>query len=300
MITLITGTPGKGKTALAVQMIQKLAEDRPIFADGIKELKIPHHPIPHIDEWVRSFVSPTGGEDYEWIGFPPDAVIVIDEAQRFFRPRHVSKPPHPAVAGFETHRQAGIDFIILTQKRSFIDSHIRGLLDVHIHIQDGMLGRFSYTWFREGDPESKADLKEASRKKYSPPKEVFGLYKSAELHTKQKREKPLLLYVGAFSAIAFVFLAYRIITSVSERNETVKEASADESGLPLDLSGKKRVLHSNWRIVGVIESPRFRVVLSDGRVQRVIEPDSFRRVGASIEASSNGETFTTWARLSEK
>lgn len=298
MLTLITGTPGKGKTAMAVKLLTQLAEERPIFCDGIKGLKVPHHPIPHIDDWVTRSISATGSEDYEWVGFPPGALIVIDEAQRFFRPRHVSKAPPNAVAGFETHRQAGLDFIILTQKRTFLDSHIRGLLDVHIHIQDGMLGRFSYTWFREGDPESKADLKEASRKKYSPPREVFELYQSAELHTKPKREKPLIMYVGAISAILFVILAYRVINSVSSRGNTVAESAKPDGAKPISTSNQAS---SEWHIVGWLEGQYFRIVISNGTHQRIVPPASFKRIANDIEATlEDGTVVTSWNRTPEK
>ena len=45
MITLITGTPGSGKTAYALDMmirLQKLDNSRPLFVHGIPDLKLPH------------------------------------------------------------------------------------------------------------------------------------------------------------------------------------------------------------------------------------------------------------------
>ncbi|MDX9974778.1 MAG: zonular occludens toxin domain-containing protein [FCB group bacterium] len=304
MLTLITGTPGMGKTALGVDMLRELSKERPIFADGIKDLKIDHQPVPHIDEWVRCSTTATGAEEYEWTAFPPGSLIVIDECQRFFRPRHVSKAPPAAVAGFETHRHAGLDFILLTQSPSFLDSHIRKLTDKHIHIQDSFLGRFSYTWVGGGARDlTKADLKEASRKRYTPPKAAFPLYKSAELHTKKKREVPILVYVGGLSAVAFVFLAYRLVDSVSSRDEVGREPQLEsrDASMPSGFgssSGRPKLSHSaEWRIVGTIELPRYRVILSDGQRQRIIEPDTIKGSGSSLEVEKDGKVYTSWSRL---
>jgi zona occludens toxin len=45
MITLLTGTPGSGKTAWTVQELTRHPSQRKIFVHGIPELKIAHEPI---------------------------------------------------------------------------------------------------------------------------------------------------------------------------------------------------------------------------------------------------------------
>ena len=156
-----------------------------------------------------------------------------------------------------------------------------------------------YTWPREGDPKTKASLETASRKKYTIPKSVFTLYKSADLHTKRKRPVPIIVYVGLVSVIAFAVLATMIVRSVAGKNEKIAgtdPAKADSK------SGKRPVQFSQWRIVGVIQAPAFRVVLSDGHQQRVVQPLSFKRHGASaMEANlEGGEVVTSWALLEDK
>lgn len=298
MINLLTGKPGIGKTAHIVELLQKEQGKRLIFVDGIKELKLAHEPVPHIDEWVRVVHRDNGADEYEWIGFPPGSLIVIDECQRMFRPRHPSQKVPDVIAGFETHRHAGLDFWLLTQDSTFLDTNVRKLLDFHHHVQESWIGSFMYTWPREGDPKTKASLEGASRKKYSVPKSVFSLYKSAELHTKRKRPVPIIAYVSVVCLILFVVLAWRIVRSVSSKGEPAAAELAKSDG----KGGKHLAQFSQWRIVGVVESPTFRVVLSDGRKQRVVQPVSFKRHGASaIEANlEGGEVVTSWAILDDK
>jgi len=296
MIELVTGVPGSGKTAGVVMRIQEAAAaGRELYVDGVKDLKIPHQPVPHIDEWVRRIKRENGADDFEWIGFAPGALIVIDEGQRMFRPRAPSAKVPDVIAGFETHRHAGLDFILLTQDSTFLDSNVRKLLDRHTHIQDSWLGRFSYTWLKEGDPKTRSSLDQASRKKYRIPKESFPLYKSAEVHTQRKKPVPLVVPIGILAAIAFVFLAWRIVNSVSSRTETVQEASKPAGEGEGRAAARKRDDGAPWRVVGWIEGDTFRVVLSDGRAQRIVAPGAFKRTAIDLETSLvNGEFVSSW------
>lgn len=58
MIYLFTGVPGSGKTLNVVSMLAKRKDfqGRPLFIDGIPDLKIPHEPIPEgesIKTWPK-------------------------------------------------------------------------------------------------------------------------------------------------------------------------------------------------------------------------------------------------------
>lgn len=108
MITLITGTPGAGKTAWTVQEITRLPSQRKLFIHGIPELKIAHEPIyclselcDHCREHTHIVTSPDGQETLEAINTPgipvflvetwPDwvtdgSLVIIDEVQRIWRP----------------------------------------------------------------------------------------------------------------------------------------------------------------------------------------------------------------------
>jgi len=121
MITIITGVPGMGKTAMLVHMLLKNEKEhfnaRPVFAMGINSLLLDHVPAPPVDEWTEKRVSPEDPNLFlDYYNFPPNSILVIDEAQRVFRSRSSGTKPPPHVTALETHRHTGLDIILLTQK----------------------------------------------------------------------------------------------------------------------------------------------------------------------------------------
>jgi zona occludens toxin len=211
-ITLITATPGGGKTALAVKMmVEAVKQGRPLFMQGIPELKLPYIPLPAVDEWTETRVDPEDPDQRSlpYFTFPENALIVIDEAQRIFRVRVPGSRVPDHVAAFETVRHTGVTFLLITQSPAFLDTHIRKLVGQHIHLRDvGMLGRWWYEWPEVGNPE--AFRTAPIKKKFSLPKSSFALYKSASLHIKRKYTVPPALMIIAVCLVIGSFLAYRI------------------------------------------------------------------------------------------
>ena len=190
MLYLYTGVPGAGKTLYAVSNLVKRKDfkDRPIFVDGIKDLD--HDKINYFD-------IPEGESIQTWPKWaPPGAIIVVDECQRIFRPRPSGSKVPDYVAELETHRQRGLDFILITQHPRLIDVHLRGLIEHHTHLGKTNLGlRRKMEWSTGGakDPESRANIRDALTSVYRLDKSVYGLYKSAEVHTKIRTGKSKLL-----------------------------------------------------------------------------------------------------------
>lgn len=217
-ITLITGLPGTGKTAMAVDLMAHGEEFKgsPFFCMGIPELKVEHEPCPPVAEWTEERKAPEDPtKSLYYFAFPPKSVVVVDEAQRVYRPRSSGSRVPPEVAAFETVRHTGVRFVLLSQDAAFLDSNVRRLVGRHIHIRVTPFGRYRYEWTGVGDPESKASREQASRARYSPPKRVFGLYKSAELHTKAKVKLPGYAYVMGLALISFIGCAAYLYNSVS-------------------------------------------------------------------------------------
>jgi zona occludens toxin len=215
-ITLITGVPGSGKTAHALDMMMTEAEGRPLMVDGIPELTLPHEPAPPLAEWTEQVddAASESGKKLQFT-FAPRTLVVIDEAQRIYRPRSAGSVVPPYVAAFETHRHLGIDFWLITQHHGLIDANIRKLVTRHIHIRVTALGRTRLEWQEVGDPDSKSSRDVAARSRYLLPKRVFGRYKSAELHTKVKRRLPTAAKVAVLAFVVLVgasWFGYRSIT----------------------------------------------------------------------------------------
>ena len=227
MISLITGLPGSGKTNLLVHelMHRQDLKNRPLFVDGIPDLKIPTMEIPE-------------GEDmttwHKWA--PTGAILVIDEAQRIFRPRPAGAKVPDYIQELETHRHKGIDIFVITQHPRLIDVNLRSLIGEHRNISKTMLGfkRISY-WQRCANPESRADVAEAKNSIYWLKKDAFGMYKSAEEHNKLKGSLSSWIWLVP-AVIAFVaYNGYSLTKRYQERMhpEAVKEArQTAEQGQP--------------------------------------------------------------------
>lgn len=230
MLTIITGTPGAGKTAYAVAELADLLDKspRPVFVMGIPELRLPHEVAPEVAQWTRIVPSPEDASLLEAeFTFPDGALVVVDEAQKIYRPRSVGSKVPPHVAAFEKHRHKGLDFWLITQHPNLLDANLRKLAGKHVHLRGHWAGRELLEWPEVSDPDSKSDRASAVRRRYKLPKRVFGLYKSASLHVKQKRRLPLAVYV--FVAVLGVagVLGYRVFDRVSSAiNGESKPAAA--------------------------------------------------------------------------
>jgi len=250
-VVIVTGQPGSGKTALTVDMIANDPQfkGRPLFVMGIPDLKVPHITCPPVDEWTEYRTSPEDPSlDLAYFTFPENALVVIDEAQRVYRPRPAGTRVPPEVAAFETHRHLGVDFILLTQHPGLIDSNIRKLVGRHIHIRVTPLGRYRYEWTELGDPESNSSRELAARSKYTLPKRAFDLYKSSELHTKIKVRIPAYVYVfgiGALSAIALGWYAYtRVDARVNPLSSIEAKVEKTEAKIKDHLPGSPASYHA--------------------------------------------------------
>lgn len=232
MITLFTGVPGSGKTAYAInEMLKQSNSDnpRPIYVHGIPSLKIQHEPVKctslHCDVCHDLPDSVLRADDWhEWA--PDGAVLFFDETQNIFRPRsHTVKVPD-FVANLEVHRHRGLDFFLITQHPSLIDSNVRRLVSRHVHLAGNWLSRVQYEWGEcVQDPRSTSTAVKSS---YTIPKKVFPLYKSATIHTKLDRKIPFQVYLLAFLVPLFAVLAYSIYQSIDARAHP-EQAKKDQS-----------------------------------------------------------------------
>lgn len=111
------------------------------------------------------------------------ALLVIDECQRFFRPRAAGSAVPDHVAALEVHRHQGLDIWLITQRPGLVDANVRALCGKHIALRSTPFGRYKYEWPEVGDIDTKSSRDTAARTRYKLPKHVFGLYKSSEVHT---------------------------------------------------------------------------------------------------------------------
>jgi hypothetical protein len=180
---LHTGLQGHGKTLLTLHHVEKLRIEtgRKVFYSGIRELTLDWEEFgaPSADKEKPWFTDPS-----KWYELPDGAIIVIDEAQRLFRPRGTGAAVPPYESAMETLRHKGHTLFLITQMPKLVSSHVRSLSGVHRHV----MRKFGSSWVTMHEWAGVRDNCDKSRKDSMEtqlrfPKALFSAYKSAEIHT---------------------------------------------------------------------------------------------------------------------
>jgi len=214
MIYLITGVPGSGKTLYAVStLIQKLAaeklagsDSRRVLIDGIPDLVLPHELMVPAVEHQGAYICNGDGIANWWQWCKPGDLIVVDEIQRYWRPRGMGTKPPDMIKMLETHRHFGVDFILITQNPMLIDQNVRRLVGRHQHVRRmmGMKRAIIYDW-----DSCSVDVNRtagATSTFWNYPKDAYELYKSSELHTKQRQKIPVWLVLPVLAIVGMLAL----------------------------------------------------------------------------------------------
>lgn len=174
MITLLTGTPGAGKTVAAIDLAIRQGEEegRPVYLCGVRKPKLDLMPGD-----VRILEDGAG-----WWECPERSIILLDEAQEIFRSRPPGAPVPLEVQHLERHRHNAHDLYLTTQDPGIISHHVRRLVGRHIHLRALPL-KSSATWYEWPEIQPKpADYhaKQATTvtKKWKRPAHVFDWYES--------------------------------------------------------------------------------------------------------------------------
>ncbi|WP_440996599.1 zonular occludens toxin domain-containing protein [Arhodomonas sp. SL1] len=189
MLTLVTGTPGAGKSLYVIHTLQEVTE-RPVYYHGIEDLKLPWYPLEEPRNWPEEV--------------PDGAIVVLDEVQQYFGPRGPQQKVPEGVAALETHRHRGIDLYFITQHPNLLDHHARRLVGEHVHLKRNFGAPFAtlYHGNEVMDPKDRGELAKAQKTQWRYPKKTFYLYKSAEVHTHRFRlPKKLLWAIPALAAV---------------------------------------------------------------------------------------------------
>lgn len=235
-IKLITAQPGSYKTAMMMELANKMSsEGRPIYLCNVRGLKpaipFPYQVLDHFKDWVDT---------------PETSVIFIDEVQEFTRdvPTNCKTEDLPTwMTLLEKHRHEGKDIFIVTQHPMFIHTHVRRLTSEHIHLVRNGNVPFAAkrSWgFVESDPDDfqKATFKNGCTTSiYKPNKEVFEWYESTVLDT-HKFKFPTKLIKGVAivaSLIGFaVWFGYPVASkyfNTSDKELTAKAPDQPEMTL---------------------------------------------------------------------
>lgn len=219
-INILTGLPREGKTLFAVLTIRDAMKlgNRNVYSN-ITDLKIDGVLVAPVD----------------WNDVPDGSLVVYDEAQEVedefgFKPYAATGKSgfenDPRLKNLSLHGKRGIDLYFITQHPTFIHHQIRKLCKTHKHFVRTMgLNRSTIYTFHGTCCTSPDDRKErhiAEKKSWSFPSELFGLYKSADVHN-VKVLIPAKVYFTAFIIIALIAGALYVTHKITTRSSDVKE-----------------------------------------------------------------------------
>lgn len=209
-ITLITGVPGNGKSLRAVwYMRQAVKEGEQVYACNVNGLR-----IDGVNEWQ----DPT-----LWEALPAGAILVVDEAQKFFRAglteTYIDEAGKPKtrvpmfIQNMETIRHSGIRLILITQSPALLHGNIRALVGLHEHLvrQGGKPLATVYRRSRVMDNvRSEKSLAAEDHESWGFPTQEYDSYDSAEKHTVKRTVSSKYKRGMVLACIAACLIGYAI------------------------------------------------------------------------------------------
>lgn len=202
-IYLTTGKPGSFKTASTIEHgLKQIESGRLAFFCNFRGLKASEYNLSVLEHFK------------EWESIPDGSILYVDEVQEFTRdvPTNAKTEELPEwFTKLEKHRHRGIDIYVNTQHPMFIHTHIRRLIEKHIHFQrtEGLPVAVKRSWGQVcNEPENidNATIKKGCTTEiYRPDKKVFNYYESTVLDTHKFKIPTKLLKYGAviFSLVGF-------------------------------------------------------------------------------------------------
>lgn len=238
-VTIRTGKMGHGKTLNAIKEIdhQAFTENRVVYYHNIDGLQ----PEMLKAQWYQ-FDTP-----HEWFKLPDNAIIVIDEAQRFFGVRDPRSEVPIYISQLETIRHQGHEIVFITQDHRFLDVNIRRLCGSHIHFKR-LLGSNKvarYEFLEASDYEKGSVIGNADKTYIKLDKSIFNTYKSASSHH-FKVKIPKKFYLFGFIIGLAILLLFYVFNGIANKakGDTEQEIVKEINSSPLLPEASKGMLGS--------------------------------------------------------
>ncbi len=202
MLHLITGTPGSGKTLFAVSKIMEYVKQNQRLLEEGKEPRTIYADIDGLE--IEGVEQPP--ED--WRDTPDGSVIFYDEIQQreFYKK---GKNDNDVVNALQIHRHTGHDIYGITQFPVLLHQNFKAVVGLHYHLHRGwgLQSATVYTWAYCVDaPNAPSNKRLAEHTfKFSYPKSLFNVYKSATQHTHTRRIPKKFLFLLVIIAVLGYF-----------------------------------------------------------------------------------------------
>lgn len=233
-ITLITGTPGAGKTLLALQTFLNelgVTDHSSIEAirSGLKNAKRPHAVVGV--EGLQPGLFNEIDSPMDWRDQEDGTLFLVDEAWKWWGKHLAHIRTDPRYLELAEHRHYGYDFICTTQAPTQLNDHLKALAGPHYHVtrKFGTNTTVRYEWPAvQESPNSLTIKKQGIDAVWKHPKEIFGLYQSATQHTIKRKipKKLLVIPVIILAVIVGVIFVGKRLSHIGD--DVVPAASAAE------------------------------------------------------------------------
>lgn len=232
MITLITGTPGAGKTLYCISklLLDLVGSVVKSTDENGQQKETPRRICTNIPRLLIEHELIDGDEEHGLRGWhkwcKPGDVIVPDEVQRYWPPRPNGSKVPDDISALETHRHKGVDFIIITQHPMLLDRNVLALVGRHLHVRrfGGLGASIVYEW--DHCSRSLMYSKAIAKAPFRYDKKVFQLYLSSELHTKPKTRIPTLAFVVVAAIAAALFFIPSAVQRIASKGEIKPDKQA--------------------------------------------------------------------------
>lgn len=205
MIYFTTGANGAGKTLITLRDVraQQLKENRPVYYNGFDM-----HPEKATEFGWQKF------DPKHWQELPDGSICIMDECQNEFPLRRSGADvPEYIKAIAQDRRKRGFDFWMISPHPSLVDVFVRRLIDKpswHRHMKRAFGGdlvselKFSAVDLKCEEPGAGA---RGEVRMVAYPKDVYGWYRSASMHT-GKKKIPRAVYVLGVVVLAVPLLGW--------------------------------------------------------------------------------------------
>ena len=259
MLYLRTGGNGSGKTLLTLKDVRalQLETGRPVCINirPANDPKKPNEPYCNIKPEKLEEFGWKKVRFEDWEAQEDGTIFLIDECHYDLPTRPASQRPPHHIQRLTEHRARGFDFFLLTQHPKNIDSFVRNLVQApgwHQHIKR-LGGALPVANFHQWDAVNLechkfGSARDAETKTRPYPKDVYGWYDSATIHTGKKRI-PWRVWFILIAVVLIPVLFWRGFSSVG------KGESAKKSTEKVEASGKPGTSGGAAAAVNQVKTP---------------------------------------------
>lgn len=235
MFYLRTGGNGSGKTLLTLKDVRELQlqTGRPVYFN-IRPADDPKKPDGPYSNLKPETIAEFGWKPFrfaEWESIEDNAIFLVDECHYDIPKMGTANPP-AHIQRLTEHRARGFDFFLLTQHPGNINVFVRKLVQApgwHQHIKR-LAGALPVANVIQWDAvnlscEQAGSGKSGEVKTRPYPREVYGWYDSAVLHTGRTRI-PKAVWVLIACCVLIPWLVYRGFTNVAKKDGVPKGKEA--------------------------------------------------------------------------